>query len=198
MPHRAARLAAIFALLLLGGTAQAQTSGSLPRGCDAKRASIVEAAYVLAEQRTAAALAFFDADPNHPHVRTWFGSGHAAKVRARLVDTLARLRADQRPVWICGDEQACDNRPIFAFADLVQRTITLCPMFFNARNDGADSRPGVLVHETSHLFASTDDLAYGRRSALTLARKEPHRAAINADNFEYFVELMPPAQQAAR
>jgi len=32
-------------------------------------------------------------------------------------------------------------------------------------------------------------MAYGRNAAL--ARKEPDRAALNADNYEYFVEFLP-------
>ena len=155
-------------------------------------------AFTTAERRTEAALAFLDSDPYHPHVRTWFGSAPYPKVRARLGRTLDMLRAERRPPYLCGTAEGCGNRPIFAIAHLVRRTVTLCPMFFNARNEGADSRPGVIVHEVSHLAAGTGDMAYGRNAALALARKEPDRAALNADNYEYFVEFLPETGRAAR
>ena len=177
--------------------AQAQAQGQ-PAGCDAKQLILVPHAFTMAERRTEAALAFLDSDPYHPHVRTWFGSAPYPKVRARLGRTLDMLRAERRPPYLCGTAEACGNRPIFAIAHLVRRTVTLCPMFFNARNEGADSRPGVIVHEVSHLAAGTGDMAYGRNAALALARKEPDRAALNADNYEYFVEFLPETGRAAR
>jgi len=39
-------------------------------------------------------------------------------------------------------------------------------------------------------------MAYGRSAALALARKEPDRAALNADNYEYFVEFLPERRAA--
>lgn len=166
------------------------------QGCDAKQTILVQHALTLAERRTEAALAFLDADPFHPHVRTWFGSAPHQKVRARLAVTLELLRPARRPPTICGTAESCGNRPVFAIAHLVRRTVTLCPMFFNARNEGADSRPGIMVHEMSHLAAGTGDMAYGRNAAMALARKEPDRAALNADNYEYFVEFLPESAAA--
>jgi hypothetical protein len=185
--------------LLLGlGLASLAACGTLPAfaadapaGCDAKRVILVNNAFELAERRTEAALAFLTAQPDHAHVRTWFGTTAPAKVRVRLAQTLEGLRPANRAPWFCGTPESCGNRPVFAIANLTRRTINLCPIFFNARNEGADSRPGVIVHETSHLMARTVDIAYGRNAAMALARKEPDRAAVNADNYEYFVEFLP-------
>lgn len=188
---------ALLFLLLLAVPAQAKGPQQAPVGCDAKRVLLVQHAFAVAERRTEAALAFLDADPNHPHVRTWFGNAPYPKVRARLARTLDLLRAERRPPYFCGTAEACGNRPVFAIANLVRRTVNLCPLFFNAQNEGADSRPGVMVHEMSHLAAGTGDMAYGRTAAMALARKEPDRAALNADNYEYFVEFL-PERSAAR
>lgn len=187
-----ARAAVTLLLLLMSGCAAvAKGPNDAPAGCDAKRVTIVRHAFVLAERQTQAALAFLDATPDHAHVRTWFGTTAPAKIRIRLAQTLERLRPARHAPWFCGSPESCGNRPIFAIANLTRGTINLCPMFFNARNEGGDSRPGVLVHETSHLAAGTTDIVYGQAAARALALKQPERAAVNADNYEYFVEFLP-------
>jgi peptidyl-Lys metalloendopeptidase len=56
--------------------------------------------------------------------------------------------------------------------------------------EGFDNRWGILIHEASHLAAGTQDFVYGPRAALLLAKQDPERAALNADNYEYFVESL--------
>ncbi|CAF3733890.1 unnamed protein product [Rotaria sp. Silwood1] len=55
---------------------------------------------------------------------------------------------------------------------------------------GTDSKAGTLVHEVSHfsIVAGTDDYAYGQSSALALAKTNPAKARMNADNHEFFTE----------
>lgn len=198
--HRLAGFA-VLALLLGGCEAVAQGgpkgAATTHAGCDAKQMILIQHAVSVAERRTAAAVAFIDAEPHHAHVREWFGTTPPPKIRVRLARTRELLRPERRPPLICGTAEACGNRPVFAIANLTRRTVMLCPMFFQARNEGADSRPGVIVHEMTHLAAGTGDMAYGRSAALALARKEPDRAALNADNYEYFVEFL-PERTAAR
>ena len=182
---------AVLLMGLLGGCEAVAGSTAAGPGCDAKQAGIVHEAFSLAERRTAAAIAFLDASPSHPHVQTWFGTAPPGKVRARFVLVLERLRANRRPPWSCATAEQCGNRPVFAIASLNRGSIMLCPMFFNTRNEGGDSRPGTLVHEVSHIAAGTSDVAYGRTAAQRLAAKQPDSAAINADNLEYFVEFLP-------
>jgi hypothetical protein len=194
MKHRLAW--ALIALTLAGPAAAKPLAPPPPLACDAKQEILVQHAFTLAEQRAEAALAFLDINPDHPHVREWFGAAPHSKVRARLARTVEMLRPARRAPHLCGTAEACGNRPVFAIANLSRRVVMLCPMFFNARNEGADSRPGIMVHETSHLAAGTADMAYGRAAALALARKEPDRAALNADNYEYFVEFLPETSAA--
>jgi len=186
-------------LVTLGGCALAKGPQQAPQqatqDCDAKQSILIRGAFIQAERDTAAAIAFLDANPNHEHVRTWLGAGDTGKARARLVATLERLRPGRHPPWNCSP-QLCGGRSVFGIASLTRGTITLCPMFFNALNEGFDSRPGIIVHEVSHLAAGTQDIAYGRTAAMALARKQPDRAGINADNLEYFVEMLPgPARR---
>ena len=184
-------------LLLWGGIALARGPEQTAQDCDAKQSILIRGAFVQAERSTAAAIAFLDANPGHEHVRTWLGAGHTGKARARLVATAERLRPERHPPWNC-NPQICAGRPVFAIASLTRGTITLCPLFFNARNEGFDSRPGIIVHEVSHLAAGTQDIAYGRTAAMALARKHPDRAALNADNLEYFVEMLPALAAPSR
>ncbi len=180
-----------------GGPGGLKGAVTAPASCDAKQMILIQHAFTVAERQTAAAVAFLDASPDHPHVREWFGTTPPPKIRVRLARTLELLRPNRRPPHLCGTAEACGNRPVFAIANLTRRTVMLCPLFFQARNEGADSRPGVIVHEMTHLAAGTADMAYGRSAALALARKEPDRAALNADNYEYFVEFL-PGHAAAR
>lgn len=185
------RLPLILILLVtLGGCALAKGPPPATQECDTKQSILIRGAFVLAERDTETAIAFLDANPNHEHVRTWLGTGDTGKARARLVATLERLRPARHPPWNC-NAQLCGSRAVFGIASMTRGTITFCPMFFNARNEGFDSRPGVIIHEVSHLAAGTQDIAYGRTAAIALARKQPDRAALNADNLEYFVEMLP-------
>ena len=71
------------------------------------------------------------------------------------------------------------------------------PPFFSAPWVGIDSKPGTIVHETSHLAVPTDDIKYGEADAIGLAAAHPDLAVQNADSYEYFAErsAMPAAQQ---
>ena len=68
--------------------------------------------------------------------------------------------------------------------------MTLYPIFWNLPFSGIDSQIGTLVHEYSHGYASTLDYnnTYGVQKCLTLARTNPSKAIINADNYEFYVE----------
>ncbi len=56
------------------------------------------------------------------------------------------------------------------------------------QRDCNDNPLGVLVHELTHLFAGTDDHAYGRTGCQNLARTNPKASRMNADSYEYYCE----------
>lgn len=68
--------------------------------------------------------------------------------------------------------------------------ISLGNPFWEAEAVGPDSRAGTLIHELSHFIdvGGTKDYEYGDYGCLRLARFNPDRALINADNFERFIE----------
>ncbi|KAF8317605.1 deuterolysin M35 metalloprotease [Clavulina sp. PMI_390] len=71
--------------------------------------------------------------------------------------------------------------------------IYLCGAFWKAPALGTDSKAGTLVHESSHFTRNggTQDYAYGQRDAKALAKSNPSKATMNADNHEYFAENSP-------
>jgi peptidyl-Lys metalloendopeptidase len=71
--------------------------------------------------------------------------------------------------------------------------IYVCKAFWAAPMTGTDSKGGTLIHEMSHfnVVVGTDDYAYGQTNAKSLARTDPAKALMNADNHEYFAENTP-------
>lgn len=158
--------------------------------CVAEHRAMVEEAMPVARARAAEALRFAREQPEHAHLRRWFGTAPHAEVVLRLERIAAWL--DQPPAFklLCNDPAGCRGWRM-AYAAPTRRIIGLCPGFFRAAMEGFDSRWGTLLHEASHLAAGTGDHAYGQEAALILAKADPARAAENADNYEYFAESLP-------
>lgn len=77
--------------------------------------------------------------------------------------------------------------------------IHLCVWFRAAETPlkGENSKAGTLVHEATHLLVSDKDrravdYKYGHEQCIALAKQNPHLAAVNADNVEFFSENTPP------
>ena len=66
--------------------------------------------------------------------------------------------------------------------------IRLCTGYRDAEEDNLDSKPGVLIHEASHLALGTHDYVYEGPNCLVLARIRPDLAIMNADSYEYAAE----------
>ncbi|MBY0337502.1 MAG: M35 family metallopeptidase [Acetobacteraceae bacterium] len=178
-------LAAILSVLALPAAAERIV------GCRADHGPVIAAAWREAEARVDAAIRFLNANPDHPHVREWFGTTPAPAIRGVLKISLYRLQHGRRPEVECLSEKACVGG-FFATARFQPERIGLCPRFFGPEGQ-VDRRFGILLHEVTHLAAGTQDRAYGPRASRELARRNPSAAATNADNFEYFVELLPDA-----
>lgn len=66
--------------------------------------------------------------------------------------------------------------------------IYLCDHFFQSGRAGIDSTVGTIIHELSHLFANTQDHAYGQVNCQNLAANRSAVARQNADNYQYYCE----------
>ena len=67
--------------------------------------------------------------------------------------------------------------------------IRLATGYREAKESGTDSKPGIIIHETSHLVLGTKDYAYGKEKSKKLAREHPGNARKNADSYKYAAEL---------
>jgi hypothetical protein len=166
-------------------------STAIGPACIPQQSAIVQEALGIARGRVAAAIAFLERAPQHPHVQRWFGTAPPAEVmkRYRLIEAWMA-----RPITVgieCNSPQLCRSESSMGYASGSRAVIGVCPRFFEAGAQGFDTNWGVLIHEISHLAAATRDHVYGPRAAAMLAREDPARAAENADNYEYFVETLP-------
>jgi peptidyl-Lys metalloendopeptidase len=195
---RRAWLALLLAILAAPALAQPQAKPAVPRNpaelsgpaCATEHQAVIAEAFVIARERVEAGLALIRANPEHDHIRRWFGTTPPGEVSARLQATATWLDGSGGARLRCNDPPGCKSARM-AYAAPYAKVLGVCPAFFRARMDGFDSRWGILVHEVTHLAAGTRDHAYGRRAAAVLAKDDPERAAQNADNYEYFLETLP-------
>jgi peptidyl-Lys metalloendopeptidase len=159
------------------------------------QAALPEAVRIAGEARKALQSATPNDRPKAARYKAWFGlytDTRYAKVRAHF-DKIQDALANKAVSFDCG----CTMANTYAYVHPTQPyKIFLCPNFWSApaKGNATDSRPGTLVHETSHfnVVAGTDDIAYGQADAASLAADDPDQAVMNADSHEYFAENTPP------
>lgn len=196
-PLRTAALAAALAVSLAGpGLADGKpNTGKPPQQdgvCTPDQRAMISTAFDQAEARVRQAIALLEAQPDHPHLRRWFGTTPAKVVHLHFDMIAERLATGRRPQIRCNDAEGCPaNRRLFGYHPGRSDLIGLCRGFFEAGETGQDSRFGVIIHEISHLAVGTRDSGYQPRDAEALAKDDPAVAAMNADNYEYFVETLP-------
>lgn len=168
-----------------------RTAADIPGpACVAEHRALIDDALAEARARLAVAIRLVREEPDHDHVRRWFGDAPRKAVAITLELTAERLADPAGFEFHCNDPPACPGGR-FAYARDREQVIGLCAPFFRAGMEGTDSRWGILIHEVSHIAANTRDHAYRPRGALALAKTDAMRAAENADNYEYFVETLP-------
>ena len=68
--------------------------------------------------------------------------------------------------------------------------VSLCPAFhhhnINCKRNGTPTKEGILAHEWTHAFGWTRDFVYGQKKTKDLTKKDPWRAVMNADSYEFF------------
>ena len=196
---RVPTLAGLFlAAMLLPALAQGGKPGTFPQkpgmqtpmgACSAEEAQRVEAAFMEAGRLTRNAIAALDGNPQLPEFRRWFGASPVAPVRRNLLLIRDYLATRRPPQIACNAPQACPSGR-FAYTMTQSGAMGFCELFFRARQDGFDTAAGIVIHEVSHAAARTRDIAYSVRGAAVLAKEDPASAAVNADNYEYFVESL--------
>ncbi|KAL9964455.1 hypothetical protein ACROYT_G028100 [Oculina patagonica] len=127
-----------------------------------------------------------DLQNNHDRVETWFGIGRVSNA-IKVFKTMGEILGKDRIKYVFGGKY-CDS-DTFGYTFHGTRKIFLCKSYERAETlSGFDSKVGILTHELSHALTYTDDRVYGQSACKKLAKKSPHLAVKNADNYEYFVE----------
>jgi peptidyl-Lys metalloendopeptidase len=157
--------------------------------CVAEHRQVIEEAVAMARERLTAGIRVIETQPDSEAVLRWFGFAERAPIADRLRRIHAWLGEPDNAKILCNDPPACQGVRM-AYAAPSRRIVGLCPSFFRASLQGFDNRWGILIHEASHVAAGTQDFVYGPRAALVLAKQDPQRAAMNADNYEYYVETL--------
>ncbi len=177
--------------------------------CSPQQTTVITAALAEARARIAGGIRMLQEEPDHPHVRLWFGTAPRATVLGVLQRTGTRLSSTAGVEVHCNDAARCVGA-VTAYVQVVTRTLLdaqgrrvasfrsdegqvlgVCPGFFRAGTEGLGTRWGILIHEATHFAAATQDHVYGRAASLALARSDPARAAENADSYMLFIETLP-------
>ncbi len=176
-----------------GGAGAVVIAFEFEKTCRAEDAAVIRSAFERAAAGLQRGIAHMQREPGSAHYVEWFGTAPPKEVLRVYTAIVERMRSTE-PVRVnCWSGGMCGGG-VFAYTSTGAGTPVMgfCETFFNAADDGFDSRPGTVVHEMSHLAAGTSDIAYGVAGARRLAgAKEGVDAARNADNFEYFIEALP-------
>ena len=167
-----------------------------PGTCTTTHLAAIAEGFADAREMTARAIRFLEERPTDPHVARFFG----ATPRKVLVENYrivaeALGRRDELDLR-CEDRAFCGTGGTFAYvmfahAARPRPAMGFCGAYFAASRTGQDNRGGIVIHEVSHWSLNARDAEYQPRGAEDLAKDEPHVAAMNADNYEYFAEFMP-------
>jgi len=163
-------------------------------GCSASQESSIDSALSAAKTYALNSVHYLTKlIIGQPRYTTWFGTFSTTnlnKVKTHFSNIDSTFRTKSMS-FDCG----CTESGVFAYVYANQPyKIYLCPAFWSAPVTGTDSKGGTIVHETSHftIVAGTHDYAYGQSSCKSLAKTDPSKAIMNADNHEYFTENNPP------
>ncbi|SDF82142.1 peptidyl-Lys metalloendopeptidase [Lentzea fradiae] len=130
---------------------------------------------------------------NTPRYTAWFGQYSAN--RKAFVQTVFTNLSHNDFMSMVYDCTTCPYPDVHAYVYPDRfGVIYLCRVFWQSEPTGTDSQAGTLVHEATHFRVNggSQDIEYGQDDCLELARTNPDRAVVNADNYEYFAENTPP------
>lgn len=125
---------------------------------------------------------------NDNRYKRWFGQyidDRAEHVKNVLEKVKSRMERLEFSYHINGS--IC-VRSDYAYTTDGARVIWLCTAFWEAKDEGSESRAGTLVHEHSHASGHTDDFEYSKEDCIGLAKNKPKTAVRNADSYEYYAE----------
>lgn len=123
--------------------------------------------------------------------KTWFGTYTSSRF-STVKSHFTKIKGAFASKTFYYDCSCTENAYAYVYPNQPYK-VYLCRAFWSAPALGRDSKAGTLVHETSHftVVAGTQDYVYGESGAKNLAKTNPSKAVMNADNHEYFAEDAP-------
>jgi peptidyl-Lys metalloendopeptidase len=165
--------------------------------CNSQQAPLVTNAIPKAKSASATVLSYMNDHCDETYVK-WMGAYQGSSRWEAVTQGYGKINDKlSGSGFSCNcSPPSCSSSSVFAYVYPTDSTFTiyLCGAFWRASTQiTTDSQPGTLVHEMSHFRAivGTQDYVYGQAAAQNLAKTNPAKAAMNADNFEYFAESQP-------
>jgi peptidyl-Lys metalloendopeptidase len=162
-------------------------------GCSSTRQKNLITARSKAKSYATNAVNYFNSNLKTARYTTWFGSYSSTRYNKGKThfSNIKNATATAAMNFDC----TCADPGVYAYVYPSEPYyIYLCGAFWVSPMTGTDSKAGTLIHELSHfnVLGGTDDFVYGQTKARALAKNNPNRAVMNADNHEYFAENNPP------
>ena len=130
--------------------------------------------------------AISDVQTETNHYNTWFGRNTYLYYVKETYELMERYMREDVITYVHGGGSCSSGT--YAYTWRGSRTIHLCQEYENSPSfTGVESKVGVLVHELSHALAWIEDIGYGVSFCKSLAISYPNKAAVNADNYQYFI-----------
>jgi hypothetical protein len=125
----------------------------------------------------------------------WFGK-HGDKAKQKILERIRRALEVGRRLTVknfnyLNNAQKSEKTYGLIYGRDKSHTIYLGDKFWKTELAGdSKSKGGVIIHELSHFkdIGKTDDITYGIRGCIDLAKHHPKEAIKNADSFQYFIE----------
>ena len=124
---------------------------------------------------------------NSAAYKTWFGSTTAYFNQVQsIVNRTDNSRRKNFQTVDCNGQHCTSNTYAYVFPNDRNENIYLCGAYWRATNG---DKGATMTHELSHFTVNggTDDIVYGTANCQNLARSNPRSAAINADNYAFYL-----------
>jgi uncharacterized Zn-binding protein involved in type VI secretion len=125
--------------------------------------------------------------------KTWFGQDDEG-ARMIILERIRKALEASKKLSVENFEELISEKEkretcAIIYSDDSQYRIKVGSMFWKSEKEGEMIRSGTIIHELSHFenVGGTEDVLYGEKDCLELARIDPNGALNNADSFQLFV-----------
>jgi len=199
----------LVAFVVLSPSAAFAVNLNFGQTCTAQQRPIIQAAFTRASLRSYNTYRSLNKEWRHWTqgeqfaFTTWFGAFDNARFQ-RVGAVLSSIQSQLNNQNVTYDiECLVPHKPVTGngcqpgdYAEAlpnrrINQEILFCDGFFGGQAFGGyDTQWGSVLHEVTHTAANTEDHSYSPREARRHAANNPHKAVDNADNYEYFFELI--------